>query len=110
MPRQADLPAENHVTPQLGAAGDPRLADDDAMVADRHVVSYLHQVINLGALADDRRPESAAINGHIRPDLHVVADDDIADLRNLAVRAVVEHVAEAVRAHDRTGMDAHAFA
>ena len=54
--------------------------------------------------------ERAAVNGDVRADFDVVADDDAADLRHLAMHALVLHVTEAVRADDRAGMDAHAAA
>ncbi len=107
---QSDLPAENHVVAQLGAPGDADLRDDDAMLTHGHVVRDLDEVIYLGAFADDGRPERAAINRHIRAQLHVVADDHAADLGHLAVDAVIEHVAEAIRADDRAGVDAHPVA
>ena len=75
-----------------------------------HVVPDLHEVVDLRALADDRRPERAAINRHVRADLHVVAEDDVADLRHFAVHPCVQHVAKSVRADDRAGMDPHALA
>ena len=80
------------------------------MLAHGHVVRDLDEVIDLGAFADDGRPERAAVNRHIRAQLHVVADDHIADLGHLAMDAVIEHVAEAIRADDGAGVDAHAVA
>ena len=88
----------------------PDLRDHQAMLADGHVVGDLHQVIDLGAPADDRRAQRAAIDGHVGADLHVVADDHVADLRHFAVHAAVLHVAEAIRADHRAGVDAHAVA
>ena len=104
------LPGENDVVPQLGAARDAGLRDEDAIVADLHVVRNLHQVINLRALADDRRAERATIHGHIRADFDVVADDHIADLRHLAMNGAVKHVTKSIRADDRARMDANSFA
>ena len=80
------------------------------MLADFHVVRDLDEIINLRALADDGRAERAAVNRHVRADLHVIADDDVANLRNFAVDAAVQHVAESVRADDRAGVDADAMA
>ena len=69
----------------------------------------VHQVVNLRALADDGGPEGAAINGGVRADFHVVVNDDVADLKHLAMAALVEHIAVAVRADDRAGVDGNAM-
>ena len=74
------------------------------------VVRDLDEVIDLRALADNGRPERAAINRHVGAEFHIVANDHVADLRHLAMDAVIEHVAEAVRADDGAGVDAHAIA
>src|ERR1700676_3902147 len=104
MPRQAYLAAENNVVSQLRAPGNAGLRDDQAMLADGHVVRNLDQVINLRAFADDRRTERSPINGHVRADFHVIANDHVANLRHLAMETAVEHVTEAIRSNDRSGM------
>ena len=88
----------------------PTCDDQYGTFADFDVVRDLDEVVNLRALADDRRAERAAVNRHVRADFHVVADDDVADLRHLAVNAAVQHVTESVRADHRAGMDADALA
>src|SRR5208337_4018037 len=104
MATDADLPGKDYIIAQLGAAGNADLRDDNAMLADFHVVGDLDKIINLRALADDGRAERAAVNRHVRADFHVVAKDDVADLRHLAVDAAVEHITESIRADDRAGM------
>ena len=86
----------------------PTCATSRHAFADFHVVRDLDQVVNLRALADDRRAERAAVNRHVRADFHVVANDDVADLRHLAVNAAVQHVTETVRADHRAGVNADA--
>ena len=76
------------------------------MLADGDIVRDLDEVIDLRAFADNGRPERAAVNRDIRAQFHVIADDHIADLWHLAMDAVIEHVAEAIRANDRAGVDA----
>ena len=48
----------------------------------------VHQVVDLGALPDARLAHGRTIHGRVRPELHVVLDDDGSDLRDLLVRAV----------------------
>ena len=52
------------------------------------VVGDLHQVVDLGAGADARGLEGAAIDRGAGADLDVVADLDVAQLRHLDVPAV----------------------
>src|SRR5258706_15921883 len=80
------------------------------MFADHDVVCDLHQVVDLGSLADYGRAECAAVDGHVSADLDVIVNDDVANLRNFAVRALVEHVAKSIRADHRTRVDADAIA
>ena len=91
--------------PAMAACG-----DQNAMLANLHVVRDLHEVVNFCALADERRAERAAIHRHIRADLHVVADDDITNLRNLAAKTAVKNVAKTVRTNHRAGVNADALA
>ena len=94
----------------LRNSGDTAGDKDAVVVADHHVVRDLHQVVDLRALAHDGGPERSPINGHVRAKLHIIADDDIADLRHLAMDGAVLHIAKAVRADDRAGVDAHPLA
>ena len=61
------------------------MRDDDAMAADLDIVSDLHQVVDLGALADHGVAIGAAVDGGVGPDLDIVLNDDAADLQDLAV-------------------------
>ena len=65
------------------------------------VVSDLHEVVDLGAPADDGLAERRAVDRGIRPDLDVVLDAHDSDLRDLAVRRSVPDVPEAVRRRPR---------
>ena len=72
------------------------------MAADDDVVADLHEVVDLGALADDRVARRAAIDRRVGADLDVVLNDDAAHLRHLQMPARAEREAETVLA------DAHA--
>ena len=80
------------------------------MPANDHVVGDMDQVVDFRALADDGGAERAAVNGGIGADLDIVVDDDVAELKHFPVAALVEHIAEAVRADDRAGVDGDAMA
>ena len=70
----------------------------------------LHQVVDLGALADHRVADRAAVDRGVGADLDVVLDDDAADLRDLAVAARAQQIAEAVLTDAAAGMDDDAVA
>ena len=71
----------------------------------------LHQIVDLGALADDGVADRAAVDRGVGADLDVVLDDDAADLRHLRdARAAPGTIAEAVLADARAGMDDDAVA
>src|SRR5437879_6105620 len=75
------------------------------MFPNRYIVRDLHQVINLGAFADDRRTKCPAINRDVDSDLHIFANNYVPDLRHLAVAAAIEHIAKTVPANNGAGVD-----
>ena len=74
------------------------------------VVGDLHEVVKLGAVADDGRLKGAAVDGAAGADLDIVADDDVAKLRHLHVSALEEAIAEPIGAEDCVGMNDDAIA
>src|SRR5262249_20639423 len=95
---------------ELGGAGDADIGHDHAMPADRDVVGDLHEVVDLGALADHRIAERAAIDAAVGTDLHVVLDDDAAHLGHFEVPPGPHGKAEAVLADAHARMQQHAVA
>lgn len=110
MPDHADMPAEQAVTTDLGAAGDPGAAGDGAMCADVAVMRDLHQVIHAHVLFQHGVFQCAAVDAGVGADLAVVADHHAAQLRDLDPVTGIHRQAEAVGTDHRTGMDAHALA
>src|SRR6185312_6970858 len=106
----ADTGRQDHVVFQRHAAGEAGLRHDDAVLADNHVVADLDEVIDLGPGADDGVAHTAAVNVGAGADLHVVADDDPADLRDFDMPLLGRDVAETVLADMAAGMDDDAVA
>src|SRR5207253_1409895 len=73
--------------------------------ADDHVVGDMYEVIDFGAFPDDRRAKPSSIDRAIHAYLHIIVDDDIADLQDLAVVPLVEDISEAVRADNGSSVD-----
>ena len=74
---------------------------EDAVMGD------VDEVVDLGARADAGLAQCAAVDGGVGSDLHVVADDQRALLREREVLAGggVAGVAEAGRTQNRSGLD-----
>ena len=73
-------------------------------------MSDLHQIVDLGALADDGIPGGAAVDGRIGADLHIVLNDDAAGLRDFLMALRGRQIAETVLADARARMDDDAIA
>ncbi len=75
------------------------------MPADADIVAYLHQVVDLGALADHGIAYRTAVDGGTCADFHIVLDDDAPDLRDLEIAFAVHHEAEAILPNLAAGMN-----
>src|SRR5713226_7084402 len=75
------------------------------MASNDDIVGNVDQIINLGALADDRRAQRGAVYRRVGSDFNIVPDDDVADLKDLPVPAFVENIAVSVGTDDGAGMD-----
>src|SRR5262249_43784094 len=75
------------------------------MPANADIVAYLHQVVDLGPLADYRVTNCAAVDRRACAYLDLVLHDHSTDLRNLEVSLAAHHVAKAVLTDLATGMD-----
>src|SRR5436190_20993825 len=101
----ADLAAQHRIVPNRHAAGDAALRDQDAVPADHTVVADLHEVIDLGPLADHGVAAAAAVDRGVDADLDVVLHDDAAELRHLDVAVRARLIAEAVVSDVAAGVD-----
>ncbi len=110
MVAHAYLTGHDHVVSRARRAGDSNLADKNVMSADLAIVGDHHEIVDLGPDPDPRRAEGSAIDRRARADLDIVADLDVAQLRNFDVRAVHHPIAEAVCANDTIGVHDHPIA
>src|SRR5262245_4258440 len=86
------------------AAGDPALRHDDAMAADRDIVSDLHQDVDLCASADHGIAVGPSVDGGPGPDLHLILHDDAANPQDLAVTGRSHDIAEAILSDGAAGV------
>src|SRR6185369_16861547 len=66
------------------------------MPANAHIVAHLHQVVDLGALANDGVANGSAVHGRSGSDFDVVLDDNAANLRHFKMSLSPHHKAEPV--------------
>src|SRR3989338_7703628 len=97
----APLSGQDDVVSDLGAAGQPHLGAEQAVLAYARGVADLDEVVNLGAAADAGFADGGAVNGGAGLDFDVVFDNDRPRLRDLVVAAgVLAGEAVAVAADD----------
>jgi hypothetical protein len=94
--------------PNARRPGNADASRDRSMRADHAVVADLDLVVELDALLDDRIVDGAAVDGRVRADLDIRADDDAPDLRNLVPPSVLIGKPEAVGSDDRATVDQRA--
>ena len=110
MASQAHLASQDHVIAKLGTTRDAGLGNDQAVLAQSHVVGDLNQIIYFCSFADNGRSKRAAIDGDIGADFNIVTDDDVANLRHFEMSAGIEHISEAIGADNCAGVNADAIA
>src|SRR5262249_36827413 len=108
--RKPNLSGQDDAILDDNTAGDAALRDDDAVAADHHILSDLHQVAALGALADHRGAIGPAIDGGSGANLHIVLNDNPTHLQDFAVTGCSHHIAESVLADGAAGVNDHTIA
>ena len=88
--------AQYHVIAKRRASRQAGLRHQNAVTPDDHIVADLHLVVDLGALPDHGVAARSTVDRGIGADLHVVLDDDPADLGHLLVPLRARQVAEAI--------------
>src|SRR5215469_13564450 len=83
----SNLPADDHLVLDHGAAGDPGLCSDHDILTNVDVVSHMHEVINFRSAADASYVQGATIYGRVRADLDVIFDLQASNLGEFFVSA-----------------------
>ena len=80
-----DLAREDDIVAQNNAAGEPALADNDAIAPDHDVMSNLDEVVDLGSFPDDGIAAGAAVSARAGADFHKDQNEHPPDQPNHAV-------------------------
>ncbi len=105
MTADSRLTSDDHAIPDARRARYTYLRHEQAQRPDPNVVADLHEIVDLGSRADHGIVDASAIDRSVRADLHVISNDAPADVRNLLVSAVPEHIAKAVAPDARARVD-----
>jgi hypothetical protein len=92
-------------------SGKARLGRDESPGTDVAVVPDVNLRVDLRSAPNDRGDENARVDGAQRADVHVILDDDAAEVRHLLDRTVrAGGPSEAAAADDTRGADVNAMA
>jgi hypothetical protein len=106
---KADLTRDDNMIPDSRAPGDTDLYGHGRVPADLDIVCDLNKIINSGAFADTGRLEIAAVNGHIRPDFHVVLNNNPSKTGDPDIYTLIDGITESLAADDRAGLPVSPF-
>ena len=101
----SNLPGESYILAQLRAARDTSLRRDHRILPNLNVMRDLHQIVDFRAAANHRAAQRRAVDGGVGADLHIVLDDDDADLRDFDSRCAPPRVTETIAADNDPGME-----
>ena len=107
MTANSGLPADHDKVFQSSGAGHADLPCNQAIPANFDVMRDMYEIINLRPRPNHRIRTGTAIDGRICANLHAIADEHPAELRNLLVSAGSGRIAEPVLTDPDPGVDAH---
>ena len=108
MTSEPRLAGENAAILDPNRARDSHLRHQQTEPSDPHVVSDMHEVVDLRSSTDDGVVDASAIDRRVRADLDIGFQDASTNVWNLRVGAVAKHVSESVGAEACAGVHAHA--
>ena len=98
------LPAYCYMSPQPRTSRNAGLCNNDAVLADLTVVGHLHKIVYFSASTNTGSFQCGSVNGDIGAELHIVLNDNYADLRDLEPRRSVWRITKAITANDSAVM------
>src|SRR5256714_14869337 len=105
MAHNANLPGQRHAFSDPHTSRNSDLRGDHRMFSDDHVVSDLHQIVDLYPFLNPCSAETRAVDGRVRADFNVIINLNYPDLGNLSLPAVFEFKSESVRANDDSSVN-----
>jgi hypothetical protein len=110
MSNKPRLAADDDKIPQFRRTGYANLRDNHTMTSKLHIMPNLHEIIDLGAFADNSVADGAAIHRRIRAYFHIVLDKDTPDLWDFHVPFRAHGETKAILSDAYAGMQDHPVA
>ncbi len=110
MIRDPHMAGENDVVADSRTAGDTDAGHDQASLTDPDVMPDLHQVVQLGAAADNCVVDAAPIDAGIRPYFDFVLQDATTHVWNPGVPLSIREISKTVSPDHCSGLEHHAAA
>src|SRR5690606_40960310 len=85
MAHDAHLSTDQAVLADLGGAGNPGLGRNGRMLPDFHIVGDLDLVVQFHPFPEDGGAQGGPVDGGPCPDIHVILQDHVSGLWDLAV-------------------------
>ena len=82
------LSADHRTIANLRTSTNPRLRGNDRVMPNLYIVRDLYQVIELGAFANNGRPNGGPVDSAIDPDLYIIFHYHITDLGHFLERPI----------------------
>jgi hypothetical protein len=101
----ADLTSHHDAVIDHGAPGDTDLAANHAVAPETDVVPNVNEIVENSAQTDHGIAHSTAVNGAVGTDLHLIFNDDAAELKHPCQAIRARHEAEALRTDGYAGLD-----
>jgi len=108
--RDSHSTGDHDVVANLTTARNAGRRHDQTPLPQADVVPYLHQIVDLGAPADDGVFERAAIHAAAGPDLDIILQNAGAELREPVMAIRLSQVAESGATHHGSGLEHHSVA
>src|SRR6185312_12280079 len=106
----ADLAADQHHRAHGGGAADADLRHQKTVMADLHIVADMDQAVEAHAALDMGVADGAAVHGAVGAELHIILDDDAAQLRHAQQALQAGHEGETLIADGIVWAHHHALA
>ena len=103
------LAAEHDVILECRTPSNSNLGAQDAVFTNGDIVPDLHQVIDLGALADQRSAKSRTIDRTIGSDFNIVLQNYVSNLRDFLMTAPDEFVSKSVTSNHNARVKSHSI-
>jgi hypothetical protein len=93
----------------LNTSGDPYTSNNDSILTNFTVMPNVDEIINLGSLANDRRPKGTSIHTAVGPYLNIALYQYSTHLLDLKMPLIMRRVAKPISTYHTPTVQKHPF-